>query len=129
MDIVKNRERWREIEREKKEEVIKKRGKEDRKHTYKKDVVYCFLILGAGQFDVCGPLHTCFFSGLNYMCCPTNEPPADAHPICPNGLHTVIDHEYRSVLCAPGRLACPAVSFSLSLFSLVLSLSLSVFLF
>ncbi|GMT36074.1 hypothetical protein PFISCL1PPCAC_27371 [Pristionchus fissidentatus] len=63
---------------------------------------------GAGQHSVCGPVHTCFFSGVNYMCCPTNEPPADAPPVCPNGLLTVTDARNHVVRCIPGRKACPA---------------------
>ncbi|GMR60637.1 hypothetical protein PMAYCL1PPCAC_30832, partial [Pristionchus mayeri] len=63
---------------------------------------------GAGQHSVCGPVHTCFFSGMNYMCCPTNEPPADAPPVCPNGLMTVTDARNHVVRCVPGRKACPA---------------------
>ncbi|GMT06246.1 hypothetical protein PENTCL1PPCAC_28420 [Pristionchus entomophagus] len=63
---------------------------------------------GAGQHSVCGPVHTCFFSGMNYMCCPTNEPPADAPPVCPNGLMTVTDARNHVVQCIPGRKACPA---------------------
>uniref|UniRef100_A0A183GAZ3 WAP domain-containing protein n=1 Tax=Heligmosomoides polygyrus TaxID=6339 RepID=A0A183GAZ3_HELPZ len=62
---------------------------------------------GSSSRSVCGVNHTCFFSGMNYMCCPSNEPSHDNQPACPSPLLTVLDSHGLPLKCNPRSRICP----------------------
>ncbi|VDM59942.1 unnamed protein product [Angiostrongylus costaricensis] len=48
----------------------------------------------------------CFFSGINYMCCPSNEPSIDIQPTCPTPALTVLDSYGIPLKCNPQTRSC-----------------------
>uniref|UniRef100_A0A1I7W8A5 WAP domain-containing protein n=1 Tax=Heterorhabditis bacteriophora TaxID=37862 RepID=A0A1I7W8A5_HETBA len=71
-------------------------------------VVQC--LPGSSQSTICGMDHTCFFSGLNYMCCPSNEPSPENQPSCANPMLTVLDSHGLPLKCSPRTRQCPQTS-------------------
>ncbi|CAB3400509.1 unnamed protein product [Caenorhabditis bovis] len=62
---------------------------------------------GTFQHAICGPNHNCFFTGLNYMCCPSNEPSIDNQPTCPYPKLTVLDAHGLPLKCSALTRHCP----------------------
>ncbi|CAD6185151.1 unnamed protein product [Caenorhabditis auriculariae] len=62
---------------------------------------------GTSQYLICGNTHTCYFTGLNYMCCPSNEPSIDNQPTCPYPRITVLDSHGLPLKCSPRTRECP----------------------
>ncbi|EGT30173.1 hypothetical protein CAEBREN_02952 [Caenorhabditis brenneri] len=62
---------------------------------------------GTSQHLICGPNHNCFFTGLNYMCCPSNEPSIDNQPSCPYPKLTVLDPHGLPLKCSQIARSCP----------------------
>ncbi|PAV55669.1 hypothetical protein WR25_01526 [Diploscapter pachys] len=69
------------------------------------NVIQC--LPGTSQYSVCGKSHTCYFTGLNYMCCPSNEPNPENMPSCPSPSLTVLDGNGMPVYCSPRTRQCP----------------------
>ncbi|KHJ99176.1 hypothetical protein OESDEN_00838 [Oesophagostomum dentatum] len=67
-------------------------------------------IPGSSSRLVCGEGYSCFFSGMNYMCCPTNEPPSSNQLACPAHSLTVLDPSGLPLKCDTWTHACPQVS-------------------
>ncbi|EPB68201.1 hypothetical protein ANCCEY_12708 [Ancylostoma ceylanicum] len=62
---------------------------------------------GSSSRLVCGDDHACFFSGMNYMCCPTNEPSNRNQFVCPAPLLTVLDSKGLPQKCNTWTRECP----------------------
>ncbi|CCD72277.1 uncharacterized protein CELE_K02E10.4 [Caenorhabditis elegans] len=62
---------------------------------------------GTSQHLICGANHNCFFTGLNYMCCPSNEPSIDNQPSCPYPKLTVLDPHGLPMKCSQIARSCP----------------------
>ncbi|PIC16440.1 hypothetical protein B9Z55_023041 [Caenorhabditis nigoni] len=62
---------------------------------------------GMSENLMCGPNHNCFFTGLNYMCCPSNEPSIDNQPSCPYPKLTVLDPHGLPLKCSQIARSCP----------------------
>ncbi|CAD5215884.1 unnamed protein product [Bursaphelenchus okinawaensis] len=63
---------------------------------------------GQDSIDVCGKGYSCFFSGFNYQCCPTNEEEAPPpHVDCPRGAMAVLDSAGYPVKCSTLGIYCP----------------------
>uniref|UniRef100_A0A1I7TCP3 Uncharacterized protein n=1 Tax=Caenorhabditis tropicalis TaxID=1561998 RepID=A0A1I7TCP3_9PELO len=62
---------------------------------------------GTSQHLICGANHNCFFTGLNYMCCPSNEPSIDNQPSCPYPKLTVLDPHGLPLKCSQIARSCP----------------------
>lgn len=67
-------------------------------------------LLGTSQHLICGANHNCFFTGLNYMCCPSNEPSIDNQPSCPYPKLTVLDPHGLPMKCSQIARSCPGVT-------------------
>jgi len=67
-----------------------------------------------GQHDnnVCGEGYSCFFSGINYHCCPSGDETADKHQRgeCPDYTFAVLDSVGKPVHCSTLGKECPGVS-------------------
>ncbi|EYB97223.1 hypothetical protein Y032_0142g2306 [Ancylostoma ceylanicum] len=70
---------------------------------------------GSSSRLVCGDDHACFFSGMNYMCCPTNEPSNRNQFVCPAPLLTVLDSKGLPQKCNTWTRECPQASMICSL--------------
>ncbi|CAD5221851.1 unnamed protein product [Bursaphelenchus xylophilus] len=63
---------------------------------------------GQNSVDVCGKGYSCFFSGFNYQCCPSNEEEAiPSHADCPRGAMAVLDSSGYPVKCSTLGIYCP----------------------
>ncbi|KJH40289.1 hypothetical protein DICVIV_13770 [Dictyocaulus viviparus] len=62
---------------------------------------------GTSSATSCGNNHICFFSGMNYMCCPSNEPSADNQNGCPSPSLAVLDSHGKPLKCDPLTRGCP----------------------
>ncbi|EFO89868.1 hypothetical protein CRE_07555 [Caenorhabditis remanei] len=62
---------------------------------------------GTSENLMCGANHNCFFTGLNYMCCPSNEPSIDNQPSCPYPKLTVLDPHGLPLKCSQIARSCP----------------------
>lgn len=63
---------------------------------------------GTTQHAICGPNHNCYFTGLNYMCCPSNEPSVDNQPQCPYPKLTVLNSHGLPMKCSSRTRQCPS---------------------
>ncbi|CAJ0583671.1 unnamed protein product, partial [Mesorhabditis spiculigera] len=62
---------------------------------------------GASQKVVCGKEHVCFFTGMNYVCCPSNEPTEETQLTCNAPYLTVLGTAGRPLKCSPRTRMCP----------------------
>ncbi|KAK6764762.1 hypothetical protein RB195_024912 [Necator americanus] len=62
---------------------------------------------GSSSHSVCGDGHACFFSGMNYMCCPTNQSSGRHQHTCPAPMVTVLDSSGAPLRCKSWTRACP----------------------
>uniref|UniRef100_A0A0N4U834 WAP domain-containing protein n=1 Tax=Dracunculus medinensis TaxID=318479 RepID=A0A0N4U834_DRAME len=61
--------------------------------------------------DKCGRNHSCYYSGLNYQCCPLLENKHIKSPSkvleCPTPMLTVVDEDENPIKCNPLSRSCP----------------------
>lgn len=63
-----------------------------------------------GHEELCGPGYSCYFSGTNYQCCPTEEGiNLDSTLECPSPSVTILTDAGLPLICTPGLHACPQV--------------------
>ncbi|CAJ0955271.1 unnamed protein product, partial [Mesorhabditis belari] len=62
---------------------------------------------GSSQKVVCGNNHACFFTGMNYVCCPSNEPTEDSQPTCSPPYLTVLADDGYPLKCSARTRTCP----------------------
>nr|CDQ00353.1 Bm10902, isoform b [Brugia malayi] len=64
-----------------------------------------------GHEELCGPGYSCYFSGTNYQCCPTEEGiNLDSTLECPSPSVTILTDAGLPLICTPGLHACPQSS-------------------
>lgn len=64
----------------------------------------------SGHEGLCGPGYSCYFSGTNYQCCPTEEEiDLDTILECPSPGITILTDAGLPLICIPGLHDCPQV--------------------